>query len=100
MTRSYKKTPVSPNTYAETEKEFKRRYNRKHRRTVKSILVKSANENLFDETIIPNKKIEISKIWDSPKEGKHYIDVKDLQKLKNKSNDNDENYIKKCFLRK
>jgi hypothetical protein len=70
MARSRKKTPIIPNTCADSEKEDKRNNNRKLRRTVKQKLqVVEDTEDL----VLPELR-EITDVWGSAKDGKKYKD--------------------------
>ena len=70
MARSIKKTPIIPNTCAQSEKEDKRNNNRKLRRAVKQKLqVVEDTEDL----VLPELR-EITDVWDGAKDGKRYKD--------------------------
>ena len=70
MARSRKKTPIIPNTCAETEKEDKRNNNRKLRRVVKQKLQVVEDTEDLD---LPELR-EITNVWDCAKDGKRYKD--------------------------
>lgn len=70
MARSRKKTPIIPNTCAETEKEDKRNNNRKLRRVVKQKLQVSED---IEDLDLPELR-EITNVWDCAKDGKRYKD--------------------------
>ena len=75
MARSKKKTPIIPNTKAESEKEDKRNNNRKLRRAVKQKL------QVFEDTedlVLPELR-EITDVWDGAKDGKKFLKNKDLE---------------------
>lgn len=66
MSRSKKKTPKIGTTNADTEKESKRKANRKFRRTSKIGLKKSKD-------VLPKKIREVSDVWAFDKDGKRYL---------------------------
>jgi hypothetical protein len=75
MSRSKKKTPKRGITTAETEKENKRKANRKFRRVTKTRLKK-------DDSELPLTK-ETSDVWSFDKDGKQFLKrptKKDLRK--------------------
>jgi len=75
MSRSLKKTPKNGITTAETEKDNKRKANRKLRRVAKIQVKKGENE-------IASKR-EISNVWSFDKDGKQFLKKpikKDLRK--------------------
>jgi hypothetical protein len=75
MSRSKKKTPKTGITSAETEKENKRKANRKFRRVTK-VLVKKSDD------LLPITK-ETSNVWSFDKDGKQFLKSptkKDLRK--------------------
>jgi len=75
MSRSTRKTPKSGITTAETEKENKRRANRKFRRVTKLQVKKGRDE--------PSLPRELSNVWSFDKDGKQFLKKptkKDLRK--------------------
>lgn len=79
MSRSYKKTPYSSHTKAESDKPYKEQEHRRERRKVKHIIT-SAHD--YDDVIFPDKK-DYGDEWNAPKDGKHYYQNptgKDLRK--------------------
>ena len=70
MARSRKKTPIIPNTCADSEKEDKRINSRRLRRVVKQKL--QAIEDTEDLNL-PELR-EITDVWDAAKDGKKYKD--------------------------
>jgi hypothetical protein len=75
MSRSLKKTPKKGITAAETEKDNKRKANRKLRRLMKSQVKKGNSE--------PVNIKEISNVWSFDKDGKQFLKrptEKDLRK--------------------
>lgn len=76
MSRSKKKTPKVGITTAETEKENKRKANRKFRRVAKNRLKKNDSQ-------LPKTTKEISDVWSFDKDGKQFLknpSKKDLRK--------------------
>ncbi|MBV8326065.1 hypothetical protein [Chryseobacterium sp.] len=65
MSRSRRKTPITGVTTADTEKENKRKANRKLRR-LNRIKIHKGDFNLFQVR-------EISNVWEFDKDGKHYL---------------------------
>ena len=65
MSRSRKHTPVHGFTLAESEKEWKRRYNRLFRRK------NNVKSHLFEDSTYAILK-EVSDPWEGPKDGKFY----------------------------
>lgn len=65
MSRSRKKTPITGYTTAETEKDDKRRANRKLRRITK-VQVKKGDDQFTELR-------EISNVWAFGKDGKRYL---------------------------
>ena len=72
MSRSRKKTPISGNTTAKSEKKFKQASNRNFRHRVHQALYAGMQGDLSCFDILPEKK-EITNIWDGPKDGKSYF---------------------------
>lgn len=70
MGKSFKKTPVFPNTKADSDKQDKKLANQRLRSAVKAKLKVTAD---FDEIVLPELK-EISDVWDFAKDGKHYCE--------------------------
>ena len=68
MSRSFKKTPISGNTTATSEKRDKRRANRLLRRVVKILLEKDPEE---DEQNFPIMD-EVADVWSFGKDGKSW----------------------------
>ena len=71
MSRSTKKHPVIPITTADSEKEFKRQYNRAFRRTSK-IALHTEKEPLANIR-------EYVSVWEGPKDGKRYYQKAELK---------------------
>lgn len=70
MTRSFKHTPICGHTKAESDKEDKRRFNRRNRRKVKSSLSKHKEDfDGFPEKVEHHKNGS----WYFAKDGKQYI---------------------------
>lgn len=65
MSRSYRKTPIFGYSCKESEKDDKRRMNRKIRR-------RENMKDLLDEGYLPVLKNEAMSEWDMGKDGKHY----------------------------
>ncbi len=63
MSNSYKKTPIHGNTKSCSEKQDKRKANRKLRRV---------NKIAINEDLEPKKLREVSDIWSFNKDGKWY----------------------------
>jgi len=78
MSRSYRTTPASGVTTAESEKLEKSLANRKGRRMVRQILASSPEDAVFP------LKLEISDVWDMEKDGKSWFDPKECPKLMRK----------------
>ena len=76
MARSRKKTPIIPNTYAESEKEDKRNNNRKLRRAVKQKIQVAED---IEDLDLPELR-EITNVWDCAKDGKRYKDPAKLDR--------------------
>lgn len=77
MARSRKKTPIRGLTSADSEKEDKRRANRKLRRSVRETLSQDSSLERAAEMR------EVSNVWSMGKEGKYYLnkaEQKDLRK--------------------
>lgn len=68
MSNSYRKTPISGITIAESEKQDKNLANRKERRIIRQILAYSPEDGVF-----PQKR-EIINVWDMSKDGKRWFD--------------------------
>ena len=68
MSRSYRHTTIIPNG-GTSEKDDKKRYNRKVRRNTRELL---STEYEKDDLILPTKK-DLSNVWDMSKDGKHYL---------------------------
>lgn len=64
MSRSVKKTPIFGITFADSEKQDKRRWNRTFRKVCKNLLIKGHE--------IPIKIAAITNVWDGNKDGKRY----------------------------
>ena len=71
MARSRKKTPIIPNTCANSEKEDKRNANRKLRRKVKADLHKAQVTEIIEEIELPELR-EVSNVWSFAKDGKSF----------------------------
>ena len=67
MAKSRRKTPITGNTTEPSEKEDKRRWNRRYRRKVKEVL-----NTTEDEDEIPKLREETN-VWEGGKDGKRYI---------------------------
>jgi len=70
MSRSYRKKPYSSHYCYRSEKQWKRDNNRRMRRIVHQRLNRWGETD--DDLVLPIMK-EISNIWDSPSEGKHWF---------------------------
>lgn len=68
MSNSKKKTPITGNTRSESEKDDKRRANRKMRRKMRC-----TNIDLSDCDLLTPIKEEYSDAWSFAKDGKRYI---------------------------
>ncbi len=68
MSRSKRKTPITGITTCESEKQDKRKANRKLRRKTREE-IKKGNDTL------PLLR-EVSNVWDFGKDGKWYLDIK------------------------
>lgn len=77
MSRSYKKTPVSSNTTARSEKLDKKTWHSR-RRAVERTQLASAGDL---DTVMPVLDIEVSNVWDFAKDGKHYLLPSTLERL-------------------
>ena len=75
MSRSYRKSPCSGVTCAESEKEFKQMSSRKVRRVakqkVKNVLL---DTSVADEMVLPRKSSELTETWEGPKDGRVWWD--------------------------
>lgn len=69
MARSYKKNVAGGNTTAPSEKEFKRKSNRKVRRANR-VALNTQGEDFVD---VPVR--ELVNVWDGPKDGKSFYNV-------------------------
>lgn len=67
MSRSRKKTPISGNTTADTEKDDKRIANRAFRRIAKRKLKNAQDDH---EDCLPKDLNEVSNLWSFNKDGK------------------------------
>jgi len=75
MSRSYKKTPITGNTAAESDKQGKKIWHKSVRNKTKQILKSTHNDpDALEEMSIPNEK-ELSYYgpWLWPKDGKKYL---------------------------
>lgn len=75
MSRSKKKTPIFGNTTVVSEKQDKRKWNKRFRKVSKSLLLKDK------ET--PQKLASVTNVWEGSKDGKRYwknYSLKDLRK--------------------
>jgi hypothetical protein len=72
MTHSHKKHPIGGFTTAHSEKDDKRRVNRRLRRKINKVL-KEDVEKLEEENLKLTNK-DISDVWDFAKDGKQRID--------------------------
>jgi hypothetical protein len=74
MSRSYKKTPVSGNTGADSDKPGKKIWHKKVRNKTKQILKSTHNDvDLLEDMTIPNEKEVGYGPWVWPKDGKRYL---------------------------
>ncbi len=74
MSRSYKKTPVSGNTGADSDKIGKKIWHKKVRNKTKQILKSVHNDaELLEDVTIPNEKRVGYGPWVWPKDGKRYL---------------------------
>ena len=74
MSRSYKKTPVSGNTSADSDKIGKRIWHKQFRHKTKQILKSTHNDaELLEDVNIPNEKEVGYGPWHWPKDGKRYL---------------------------
>jgi hypothetical protein len=64
MSRSVKKTPIFGITYADSEKQNKRRWNRTFRKVCKHLLKKGIEA--------PKRISAVTEVWDGNKDGKRY----------------------------
>lgn len=64
MSRSLKRIPIFGITYANSEKQDKRRWNRTFRKVCKNLLMK--------EHEIPIKIAAVTNVWDGNKDGRRY----------------------------
>jgi hypothetical protein len=69
MSRSFKHTPISGNTYCHSEKDDKRLANRAERRIVRNILDTASD---LDNILLPIKR-EVSDVWGFGKDGRHWF---------------------------
>lgn len=69
MSQSRKKTPVSGNTTATSEKQDKRLANRRLRRNSNQVLKASGLES---EPVLPVMR-EVSNVWSFDKDGRHWM---------------------------
>lgn len=94
MSRSYRKTPIYGWSTAESDKEFKKQYNRNHRRRSK----KSIDNDEYDMLINNVHKAPYADYWNSPKDGKQYFPMMDEDEFDNhrfsKEFKNYESYLK------
>lgn len=73
MSRSYRKSPISPLTKAVSEKEYKRSANRQKRKAVKNLMRQiSVDPEVAEEVVLPAEK-EFGDPWVGPKDGKMYF---------------------------
>ena len=70
MSRSHQHTPISGITTAASEKEFKRKSNRKLRARAKAAVRRGD-----DPALIPRKPREVQNSWGGPKDGKRFFDT-------------------------
>ena len=84
MARSYRKTPKRGWTCAKSDKFFKTHANRTLRHTIKCKLTGHRNhvtdrgdQYLWEDFIVPQLR-EVSEIWTSNKDGKHYHTPNDI----------------------
>ena len=68
MSRSRKKTPIAGITTVASDKEWKRRANRRHRRIVNMVDSQAASGH---EVVYPLLR-EVADVWDGEKDGKRY----------------------------
>jgi hypothetical protein len=74
MSRSYKKTPVSGNTGADSDKEGKKIWNKQYRHKSKQVLKSAHNDpELLEDIVLPNGKEMGYDPWHWPKDGKRYL---------------------------
>ena len=74
MSRSYKKTPVSGNTFAESDKQGKKIWHKQYRHKTKQILKSTHNDvDILEDMNIPNEKEVGLGTWSWPKDGKKYL---------------------------
>jgi len=78
MSRSKKRTPVCGMTAATSEKQDKRKYNRRYRRACNVAL-----QMATDECLLPLLR-EQSNIWAMDKDGKNWFDAKLFPELMRK----------------
>ena len=75
MSRSVRKSKIFGYTKAETEKQDKRRWNRRFRKVCKKLI--------RQERDVPVKIRSVVNVWDGAKDGKHYYHratIKDMRK--------------------
>ena len=70
MSRSQRKSKIFGITKCESEKQFKRKYNRMYRHKVRSMLKDSIDDG-YGDVLLPELG-EIVDIWSGNKDGKHY----------------------------
>ena len=74
MSRSYKKTPVSGNTGADSDKQGKKIWHKQSRHRVKQTIQSVHNDvESLEELVIPNEKGLGYSPWHWPKDGKKYL---------------------------
>ncbi len=71
MSQSRKKTPVTGNTTARSEKQDKRIANRRMRAIVRTMINSGAGDEM-----LPVSKHAASNVWSHDKDGKHRFDPK------------------------
>ena len=79
MSQSRKKTPITGNTTARSEKHDKRLANRRMRAIVRTLM----NSGVDDENL-PVSKNAASNVWSFDKDGKHCFDPKKHPRLMRK----------------
>lgn len=72
MSQSRKKTPVSGNTTARSEKQDKRLANRRLRRNTKQVLVVNGKGGPEFDPTLPLLR-EVSNVWSFDKDGRHWM---------------------------
>lgn len=75
MSRSYKHTPITGYTTAESEKEDKKLWHGALRTAEREFLSKIDVDTTDDDNLIDPVEKDVSNVWSFDKDGKHYMNI-------------------------